>query len=391
MLLPINWLTATFLIFSLPAFAIETSTLNSSVRALGMGDAFTAVATDESSLFYNPAGLARVKGLNWRVFDLDAGASGVSAYSKISGMKTGGGGAGFASAINSLYGEHVWVGAGGESIFTMPMLGIGVYDHAGATVRVNNPVYPGVHTRILNDYGYVLGIGVPLAPVFHMGFDLKYIKRTGSDNVFGPATLADLQPGNIADNLTGWGAGYGADVGMSVVIPTPVVSAVMSAAWKNIGGIQFRSAGGSVIPDEKNNMTLGGALTFDTPVVSVTPAVDVVYLNDANLQLTRKINMGIEIGLPLLDIRGGFHEGYYTAGLGVNLGLFRVDAATYGVELGDYPGQIEDRRYVLQFTMELGVGNFSAIADDKKSGPGGHKGSASSESIWGSKRLKQRR
>jgi len=39
------------------------STLNSSVRALGMGDAFTAMADDSSALFYNPAGLARVSGI----------------------------------------------------------------------------------------------------------------------------------------------------------------------------------------------------------------------------------------------------------------------------------------------------------------------------------------
>ena len=31
------------------------------VRPLGMGGAFTAVADDENALFYNPAGLARVR------------------------------------------------------------------------------------------------------------------------------------------------------------------------------------------------------------------------------------------------------------------------------------------------------------------------------------------
>jgi hypothetical protein len=90
-----------------------------------------------------------------------------------------------------------------------------------------------------------------------------------------------------------------------------------------------------------------------------------------------------------LDIRGGFREGYYTLGAGVNLGLFRVDAATYGVELGDYPGQIEDRRYVVQFSMELGIGNFSATgANSSGSGSSGSR----SNSLWGGGgHLKQRR
>jgi hypothetical protein len=99
----------------------------------------------------------------------------------------------------------------------------------------------------------------------------------------------------------------------------------------------------------------------------------------------------------LVDIRGGFHEGYYTYGAGVNLGLFLDYAASYGVELGSYPGQIEDRRYVLEFSMELGVGSFGV---DGQSGSGAHGhhgisgfsgGSGSSHSIWGSGRLKQRR
>ncbi len=75
-----------FLLFfiHLAAQAEPTSTANSSVRALGMGDAYTALADDESALFYNPAGLARVRGINWKIFGVGAGASGLTAASKIS-------------------------------------------------------------------------------------------------------------------------------------------------------------------------------------------------------------------------------------------------------------------------------------------------------------------
>jgi hypothetical protein len=390
--LSVRSLTALFLLFfAARAFAWETSTLNSSVRALGMGDAYTALADDESSFFYNPAGLARVRGLNLRIFDVDAGVSGVSAYNKIRDIQ-GGSGSTLADSISGLYGEHVWTGVGGDSFFTMPMFGFGVYDHAGALMQVNNPVYPQMHTKVINDYGYVMGVGVP-AGLLHMGMDLKYIKRMGTDTILGPAAVADLQSSNITSQFTGWGVGYGADLGANVVIPAPFFRAVLSAAWKNVGGITFKSANGTDIPSEPNNITLGAGLKFDTPLLSVAPAVDVNYLNDGNLQLTRKINFGVEIGLPLIDLRGGFHEGYYTAGLGVNMGLFRVDAATYGVELGAYPGQSEDRRYVLQFTMQLGVGSFSADGSSK-SGSGGKNGrsaNSTSDSIWGGKRLKQRR
>jgi hypothetical protein len=396
LLLPIKNIFILALLLGCSAFAKESSTLNSSVRALGMGDAFTAVASDDSSLFYNPAGLARVSGLNLKVFDLGAGASGAAAYKKITGLQ-GAGGAGFANQVTSLYGEHVWTGVGAETIFTMPMFGIGVYDHAGATIRVNNPVYPQLHTRFVNDYGYIAGMGIPLSPFIHVGASLKYLKRTGADTTYGPSFIADLDPNTIINNLRGWGAGYGADLGATIILPAPFFTASLSAAWKNMGEIQFRSLNNTDIPKEPNNVTLGAAFSFDTPIVSVTPAFDFTNLTNTDLQMTRKINFGVELGLPLLDIRAGFHEGYYTGGLGVNLGLFRVDLATYGVELGDYPGQIEDRRYIAQFTMELGVGNFTATSGGKsvagsKGGAGAAEGATSStSSIWGGRRLKQRR
>ena len=376
--------------FSCSVFAVESSTLNSSVRALGMGDAFTAVADDESALFYNPAGLARVRGINWKIFGLGATLSGFSAYQKVQALNTDTG-SGFADAIGDLYGEKVFVGAGGESIFTAPMFGFGVYNHTGASIRVNNPVYPSIKTRVVSDYGYVMGFGAPIGPMFHFGLALKYIKRTGADATFGPGFVADMSADKIVSRLTPWGVGYGADMGMSIVVPAPFFSAAISAAWKNMGETRFRSENLDEIPSEKNNMTLGVGLNFDFPLVSLRPAIDVNYLNDAELQLMRKINLGMEVGLPMLDLRAGFHEGYYTLGVGLNMGLFRVDAATYGVELGDYPGQVEDRRYVAQFTMQIGLGDFGVTGDGKKGGPGSKGGSKSSNSIWGGKRLKQRR
>jgi len=387
------------MMFALTAgrLSAETSTLNSNVRALGMGDAYTALADDSSSLFYNPAGLARVRGINLKLFSLRVGASGLEAYSKIKDLNSDDENA-YADALRELYGEHVWSGAGGSAAFTVPMIGFAIYNHADALIRIDNPVYPEIYTSVINDYGYVLGFGIPLAPVFHLGMNLKYIKRSGARMPFGASFIADLDSDAIYNNLTKWGKGYGVDLGVNFVIPAPFFSATLSAVWKNMGEISFRSEDPTAdIPRELNDITLGAAFSFDTPLLSIAPAVDIRYLNREDLQLTRKLNFGIEIGIPLIDIRGGFREGYYTAGLGVNLGLIQVDAATYGVELGDYPGQIEDRRYVLELTMELGLGNFSATSSGGRGGSSAASGGASgssgggSKSFWGGRRLKQRR
>lgn len=359
-----------------------------------MGDAFTALATDSSALFYNPAGLVRVRGLNWKILNVRVGTSGLSAYQKISKLNSETGN-GFADAVDGLYGEHVWTGVGAETAFTMPLFGFAVYDHAGATVRIENPVYPEINTDVVNDYGYVAGVGVPLSPFLHMGANFKYIKRTGARVPFGAAFLADLDPKTLYGHVTGWGRGYGMDLGVNAVLPAPFFEATLSAAWKNVGQTRFKSDNPETeIPYEDNDITLGAALLFDLPLLSISPSVEVRSLNSSDYQLVRKLNFGIEVGLPLIDIRAGFHEGYYTYGLGVNLGLFRVDAASYGVELGAYPGQIEDRRYAVEFTMELGVGNFTASGSAPKSSAAGTSSGSSggaSRSIFGGRRLKQRR
>jgi hypothetical protein len=388
-----------FLALSGFAAQAEMMTINSTARALGMGDAYMGLADDSSSLFYNPAGLARVSGLNLKIFGLRAGASGMEAYEKIKDLN-GDDDEGYANALRELYGEHVWSGVGGETSFTMPMIGFAVYNHLDALIQVDNPVYPEIYTSVVNDYGYVLGFGVPIAPVFHLGANFKYVKRSGARVPYGASFVADLDPDAIYDNVTRWGKGYGVDLGANFVIPAPFFSAVLSGTWKNVGEMAFKSNDPNTnIPSEKNDVSVGVALSFDTPLLSVSPAVDVRYLNREDLQLTRKLNFGIEIGVPLLDIRGGFHEGYYTAGAGVNLGLFQVDVATYGVELGAYPGQIEDRRYVVEFSMELGVGGFTAtsLSGGKVAGAkggdsaSGGSGGGSRKSFWGGRRLKQRR
>ncbi len=392
MQLPVKCLAGFILIFAFKAQAVEQSSLHSSVRALGMGDAYTALADDSSSLFYNPAGLARVSGINWKIFSLHAGASGLDAYNKIKDLDSGSSSE-FSEAIKKLYGEHVWTGIGGESVFTMPMIGFGIYNHSEALIKVDNPVYPQINTNVINDYGYVVGLGVPLGPFLQAGMNLRYVKRQGATLPFGASFIADLDPDKIYSRLTDWGVGYGMDTGVNLVIPAPFFSATLSAVWKNMGGITYRSDNpNTVLPSDQNEINLGAALKFDTPLLSIAPAVDFRNVNRTDIQLARKLNLGIEIGLPLLDIRGGFREGYYTAGAGVNLGLFRVDVATYGVELGAYPGQIEDRRYVAEFTMEIGIGNFTATGSRGSGANGSAAGSnSSSKSFWGGRKLKQRR
>ncbi|MEO0337297.1 MAG: hypothetical protein AAF202_12950, partial [Pseudomonadota bacterium] len=239
-----------------------------------------------------------------------------------------------------------------------------------------------------NDFAYTLGAALPLGPLAEIGFVGKYIQRTGSRVPFGPSFIASLDPDTIAENVQSRGTGYALDIGANVSIPGPVKVA-LSGVWRNVGETVFTpdNPDDAAPPTDPNELVAGAGVEVNALLVDVRLAADFRHLNRTDVQLGKKMHLGAEVSLPLIDLRAGFHQGYYTAGAGVKLGLFRLDAATWGVELGDYPGQREDRRYAIQATLELGFdANLSFIGG----GSGGSGGGSSGTQPPG-RRLKQRR
>lgn len=379
-----------FSIFCEKLYSTEVPDMYSTARALGMGNAYLGLATDADALIYNPAGLARNSGINLKLFGVHAGAGGLDTVTDIQNFN-GSSGSGFVSALGNLFGKNTWVGAGGRAAFTLPFFGFAVYDVADIGLVYQNPVYPQFDTNAINDYGYTAGFGIPIAPFLHWGMNLKYIRRHGTRDPISTSTLANLDFDSLESKFTKWGRGYGMDMGWNFLLPIGPIRPVFSAVWRNVGDTAFKSEDvNTQIPSEQSEMSLGAALLVDLPLISVTPTVDFRYLNRSDLQVTRKINFGLEIDLPLIDVRGGFREGYYTGGVGVNLGFVRLDAATYGVELGAYPGQLEDRRYMVEVSMDLGfdLPGFGGSGSGKK-GSGGS--GSRNGSFFGGRKLKQRR
>ncbi|MCB0411735.1 MAG: hypothetical protein KDD22_04375 [Bdellovibrionales bacterium] len=349
---------------------MEVFEMNTNVRALGMGNAFLGVAHGADAMFYNPAGLARNSGFNWLILDPKLGVSGLEAFESVKDLQSDDG---FESAIRELYGDHVWAGAGAKSILTIPFLGVGVYDNLDASLDIDNPAYPNLDVSVVNDFGYVAGLGIPIFPFVHAGMVIKRVKRKGARVPFGPSYIASLDPERIQQNIETEGTGYGLDLGGNIVIPGPFMETVLSAVWKDVGNTTFKSGiEGSEPPSQPQEMSIGAAINVDLPLISVSPAIDIKHLNREDVQLAKKIHLGVEVGLPLIDLRAGLYQGYYTLGAGVSLGFLRVDAATYGVELVAYPGQREDRRYMVQLTLELGFNpGFNILGGS--SGSGGSK------------------
>lgn len=364
--------------FSPLGYADELYQTWTSARALGMGNAYTAVVRNSDSLFYNPAGLGRVNGIKITAIDVKGAANNSSAYPKLKNLQ-GGSSTDFADTVNDLYGDRVTANASAKTAVVIPYFGFGIFDNFDFSFTAENPAMTTLNTNAINDISYAVGAAAPFGPFIDAGFVAKKIKRIGVRQLIGPSVLGNLSSDALKNSVNIGGNGYSLDLGMNLIIPGPA-QPVISFTWRNFGVTKFMpdTVGGLAPPSERDDMTLGASLTFSSMLVNITPAIDLRYMNRQDVQTTKKISFGCEIALPLIELRAGFNQGYYTAGVGVNLGLIRVDAATYGVELGAYAGQLVDRRYVLEAALEL----------DFDFGNSSGKGSGSRGS---SRHLKQRR
>jgi hypothetical protein len=361
-----------------------------SVRALGMGNAYVAVVKDNDAIFYNPAGIAAVSGFNWTIADPRVGANGLSAYQDFQNYQNN---SSIATLFESLYGSSVWVGGGAKTALSLPGIGVAAFGNANADLGVNNPAYPTIDLNYYADYGVATAFGLEMIPgVLRAGIGLKRVNRTGTQISAGASTLAQLSATLLQNQLKDRGTGYGMDLGMQLTIPSPV-KPILAISWRDVGYTAFSFDEGAAAPAPiPPNLTLGAAIEFGIPGFHVTPAVDYRYADRSDIQIGEKIGLGVEVQLLLINLRAGLDQGYYTLGVGLDFGLFRFDAATYGVELGAYAGQQQERRYVAQMTMEIDFDPFKFFGGGSGSGSGGPNGTGSgSGSGSGRQRLKQRR
>lgn len=321
-----------------------------SLRSLGMGGAATAVVDDVDSLFINPAGLGRVNSVQWLIGDVHAGLNGLDGIEAFQGLNNDN----FAEKLSKLYGKPVWAGVGAKTAFTIPYFSMAAYDSLDVELSLHNPAYSTIEARATNDFGIALGFAFPVLPeIAYSGFSFKRIWRRGFDEDIQVDTLGNLDEDELKEFYNRKGTAYAFDFGFVASIPGPI-SPSFGVAWKNIGVTSFKLQDpNKEIPDIAQNLTVGVSATLDTPIISITPALDFSNITDSEMQLAKKIHLGVEFDLPVFDFRAGLNQGYYTLGAGADFSIVRVDAVTYGVELGEYPGQFEDRRYLLQLSVKL--------------------------------------
>jgi hypothetical protein len=359
------------------AASFEYPYIYKSLRVMGMGGANVAIGGSFDSVFYNPAGLARMpQDGNWDVnllglgvaygedtkafidelqdaFDVpdgpdpgtDADDEQSQAVNDVLEKYRGQNMHGSISELTFLAknSETVGFGLGFPGSFDM-----NVTTHQGlgseGLMRVDAYI----------QYGGVLGMSYRINENVSTGIALKFLNRDGIDHNFTAREIIENEDrieDYLTEDLRKEGSAFGVDAG--VIYEFDEVAGIVPAVGlsvQNIGDLDFDEAG--EIPMTTN---LGFAASSDVAVLdSVTVGLDYVdimneYTEDSDIG--KRLRIGAEVQLfdtmPIaMAIRTGMYQSYFTGGIDFRLGILKLAYTTYAEEIGAYAGQDEDRRHM---------------------------------------------
>ena len=311
-------------------FSREYPRMMTSVRAMGMGNAFFGVSDDKYAAFYNPAGLA----MNKSVWNVDIIPLSIGANSNMISNATD---------LGSMFLK------GGLSTDT-------IVKTLDGMMGQYNKVMPTVSAKIHADAGAVLTYAHSFLKdkSLHLGVSLMGFYRMGYSATYTAVDIANLDTNGIVSDLlenTGWG--ILASVGVMYELPwlRKELNARVGLSFNDFG-YQYMADGLDKIEPTLN---LSLAISPNWEFISSNIVIDfndLLFMNGTDDSFGKRVNIGAEIGFwNRIFLRTGLHQGYWTAGAGINIWALRINYAYYTEELGAYAGQYSDQRHVIEVVL----------------------------------------
>lgn len=343
--------------------AAELYEYNRPIRALGMGNVYLNFVKDTDAPTVNPAALGFVTGISVEVVSVGFGINGLDTYTKYKESSAIAG----ASDYDKFFGKNIWLGANARASATMPNFGLSAYDDGKVSMILRNTAFPNMDLNFFNDYGIVVAGAFPVAPLTSLGVALKRINRWGGYQTIGLSTIAAGNSAALQNEFDNKGVGYGADLALMTKVPGRL-SPSFSVVWQDVGSTAFtKTTGNSAPPRIKDNLQAGVGMILDLPGLDISGGFEYRHVNDTGVQIGKKLHSGVEVSLPMIDLRAGSSQGYSTYGAGLTFLFLNFDAALFKVEKGEYPGQTPEDHVLLSLSIDLSVdANFNFYSKDGK-------------------------
>jgi hypothetical protein len=349
-----------------------------SIRALGMGNAFTAVADDTAAIFYNPAALAYRKE---RELKLSLGAVMDTKVGKLNNDIKNANGQSTQSAkidaitslLDSHYGDYYSARATLGAMYAWPKWEIAFVP---ADLSLDMSIHQGVGP-MLNVNGYLDStLAMATGRELHWakghqlawGTTLKAVHRVYAGQTILAADLVQgskvFQAKDADEGIT-----FDADVGTLWTPPTPRLLKYMKPTFafvgRNLIDYGFTTNFHMVDPHSGEPPKLGRRFDvgsrWDLPkfwVFDPHIMIDERDMGDPNFTARKGFHVGAELFWQMFHWwKGhwsvGVNQGYLSLGLGAKLAWFQFNLATYAEEVGTASVPNQSRRYAAELALDF--------------------------------------
>ena len=339
--------------------AAEPAFIRESIRARGMGNAFTAAANDEMLLFYNPAALRSVYYNMYEVV-------GFNTTTNENTINLGKSSSSF-STIGSLAGKKIYNEANlGLLSHVNSRFGWSLFSNGLLDIQVRNPIIPYLETKAYVQTGLAGGMAWSFLDFqLDLGLGVKLVQRSGIDtklHIFDEGIIEfteDKKTTKLRKKFANKAA-FAPDVGVTYHFDgVHNMEPKVAISLQNIGGLDFKGAG-------KVPMTMNIGVSTESELNGFDFILAADYrdlinsqklVSEGNIITTRNIKLGAEMGWHRLfnghhfvSLRVGRNGPYNSVGWSLNLFGFKIDFAKYSQEIGGFGGELEDKRTSIQMS-----------------------------------------
>lgn len=358
--------------------AQEINYLGRSPRALLMGDAYTAIADDEFTMFYNPAALGKNKGVEFTFLDPVIGIT--DALSELSRFKNFPTGASAAPQIaNRLMDLPIFIQAGIFPTLKMGPFGFSLFANNKSSLVLRNATNPELEVNYNYDRGFIFGYAYNIGTGafspktnksnkakmsagtrLSIGGAIKHLNRQGIKNhfdFFGTTLLSKITSGasdiTALKNALGYsvGSAWGYDLGAEYAISSGFSTLTSALSILDIGNTHFiKTQGIADVPKQAMTVNSGVAFKQDFGILDYTLSADMHPMTEG-IDFGSKFHFGTEVSIPFLTFNGGWSEGYLSYGLSLKLWPVKLTTGFYGVEVGSHYREQQAKRFILYLSL----------------------------------------
>ncbi len=327
-----------------------------SVRAYGRGKTFVAATESDESSRMNPATLGEDHKVNFQfrpaqvdLFIGDNTRDTIGELSDISADKTAP--LDLLQNFSDKFGKQQYLRSQLATGFRILNFDFTPFVSTSNWLDLRVPVMPEpwVHSNTL--IGANFSFGLPITKSFYVGTTVRPFYRYYFDTEL---SFADVM-GSLGEEefkdifVLKSGSGIAVDLGLIYLIGKQTR---LGLTIEDTGYTTADNSDKSKQPPAEAHYVSAGMMTFfDYKPWRLDFSFDMHDLtNPEGIHMLRMVHTGLEFGRSYISrdqdigLTAGLNEGYFTLGTYADLYIARLDIVSYGVELGEYPGQRQDRR-----------------------------------------------